>query len=701
MEHKSERKSFLAFLLKDTVKKSLIEGNLEEVIEDTLHFLKRITEANYIAITLWDRENDIPYYHKFISDDVDIPIAKPGRAPIGVCMLRKVPVYGKFEDFPLSDPKLSEVIGEVMCLPVIIPGNRLLGAVGIGRRKGAPPFTFWADANLQIASNLFSAILSVKVLQDMLSKQKQLSSSLLRILNSVSSVRTAGECYRVILSTAMEVFNADFGFLGKVNYAEHRVDPVYTLGLDLEQPPPIRFGVGLVGKTAVQRKPRLFKGFPTGKAPEGYEKQAEKVGSAVSAPIMVDGRMKFIIVLARKKNKERFGINDLYFIHIFQKVFNLIMSLQERKEEREKFEIIKSRADKLNSMATLAGGVAHDFNNIINVIMGYAQLGYEKEEDPQVKGFFEAIYRQCRHASSLTSQILALSREQPERKELVDLRPLVKGFKKLMERTLPENIAIKYEDDGALEYPVVGDPSQIHTMLLNLASNAKDAMPNGGTLTLRLQKRHAPDNMKGDHAVVLEVEDTGNGIPPEITERIFDPFFTTKEPGKGTGLGLSQVYHAVSGMGGFIDVKNLPTRGTRFSIYLPEAGKTQREKKSAPETCRALVVEEQKELLSAMVEMLSRAGVEAVPAAGYQEALSLFSPEIDLLIADEELSHTPGSRLAGELMRRKEGLHVLLIAPDRKSGERLKERLGERGDVLIKPFTFEELMEKLKGLSGR
>jgi len=224
---------------------------------------------------------------------------------------------------------------------------------------------------------------------------------------------------------------------------------------------------------------------------------------------------------------------------------------------------------RIESLGILAGGLAHDFNNIMNVILGYAQV---LKENPIISGhkelkeYLEIIERQAHKASKLIKQLLDFARMSDTEKTLVELKGLISDFMDFMMRILPYNIELRFTDSGEDKYYVLADISKIRRMLVNLILNARDAMPDGGVLSIHLYKKF----VKGKRMVVIEVKDTGKGISSEIMKKIFDPFFTTKGA-QGTGLGLSQVYGIVKEHGGFIEVESEEGRGTTFRIYLPEA----------------------------------------------------------------------------------------------------------------------------------
>jgi signal transduction histidine kinase len=245
--------------------------------------------------------------------------------------------------------------------------------------------------------------------------------------------------------------------------------------------------------------------------------------------------------------------------------------------ERRQMEDALRQAQKMEAVGQLTGGVAHDFNNLLLVIMGNLELlGRAVAEDERLSRLVATAHKGATRGARLTSQLLAFSRRQTLRPETRLINEMIREFDVLATRMLGESVSVDFELDsgtGACEV----DPAQFGSALLNLVVNARDAMPDGGTLTVRSKNvaidarsaaRHA-DAQPGFY-VVVEVADTGTGMPPDVMERAIEPFFTTKESGKGTGLGLSQVYGFVRQSGGFLTIDSAPGRGTRISIHLPE-----------------------------------------------------------------------------------------------------------------------------------
>ncbi|MCG3207930.1 MAG: Sensor histidine kinase RcsC [Anaerolineae bacterium] len=336
------------------------------------------------------------------------------------------------------------------------------------------------------------------------------------------------------------------------------------------------------------------------------------------------------------------------------------------------------RQERLAAVGQLAAGIAHDFNNILTSIIGYAELLLaDPRLLPDIHEDVERITRQGHRAAHLVRQILDFSRQTITEKHPLDLVPFVKETIKLLERTLPENINIVF-DAPSDQFLVTADLTQLQQVVTNLAVNARDAMPAGGTLTICL--RHAvfsgstpppyPDMPLGPW-VVLKVMDTGIGIPQENQVQIFEPFFTTKEVGQGTGLGLAQVYGIVKQHDGFIEVDSLLNTGTTFSVYLPPRASPD----TAPLMARSLnlpqgqnqlilLVEDDDSVLEIGQTMLKHLGYRVITATNGHEALDLFrqhQPDIDLVLTDMTMPVMGGAELTAALRAQNPSIKVIAL----------------------------------------
>ena len=390
-----------------------------------------------------------------------------------------------------------------------------------------------------------------------------------------------------------------------------------------------------------------------------------------------------------------------------------IVERKRTEEERRALEEQLFQSQKLESIGTLAAGIAHDFNNLLTGIIGYAQLLQRRADIPEVvRRHLGTINKQGQRAAHLIRQILDFSRKSVIQPQFLDLVPFLKETTNFLQRTIPENIRIIL-DVESMEHPVNADPAQIQQVVTNLAVNARDVMPDGGELRLRLSRftlksgeRPPVAEMPPGAWVVLSVSDTGMGIPPEHLPRIFDPFFTTKEVGRGTGLGLAQVYGIVAQHEGFIDVKSRMGKGTTFIIYLPtlSAWEEMPEEK-APEELpvgrgeTVLVVEDERVVLKMLRSLLAESGYRVLTAGNGQEALETYDrhgDEIALVLTDLVMPGMSGMELFHRLKERDPGVRVAVITgyPLEDGGDELL----SRGVVawVQKPVDFGKLTQVMR-----
>jgi PAS domain S-box-containing protein len=323
---------------------------------------------------------------------------------------------------------------------------------------------------------------------------------------------------------------------------------------------------------------------------------------------------------------------------------------RQAESEKQRLEDQLRQAQKMEAVGTLAGGIAHDFNNLLTGILGYANILKSKAKaDSKVYEAAEVIERAGERARDLTNQLLGFARKGKNQNVAINLDHTVRDVVTLLNRTIHKSIRIRQIFDTGPFY-VQGDPNQLEQVFLNLALNARDAMPDGGDLTFegrlvtldRSEVQKYPDTKPGEH-VEVSVTDTGTGIPPDFMERIFEPFFTTKEFGQGTGMGLAMVYGIVHNHGGFVRVESDPGSGSTFRVLLPShhAGISAELIPESEVTLsgqgRILVVDDEEIVRRLLHEMLNSLGYEVVLASSGREALAYyekFSSEIDLAIID-------------------------------------------------------------------
>jgi two-component system cell cycle sensor histidine kinase/response regulator CckA len=370
------------------------------------------------------------------------------------------------------------------------------------------------------------------------------------------------------------------------------------------------------------------------------------------------------------------------------------------------------QAQKMEAVGRLAGGVAHDFHNLLGVIMGYSDLALPQipEESPAHR-YVSETKKAAQRAAALTQQLLAFSRKQIVFPKVLDLNEVVQSATKMFLRLVGEDVAVQFRPTIPLENVKV-DPGQIEQVLINLVVNARDAMPKGGKILIETTHAEIDDRYLSQHVgaragrhVVLVVSDTGCGMNETTKSQIFDPFFTTKEPGKGTGLGLSTVYGIVKQNGGYIVVYSEPAKGTTFKIYFPSI--CERSPELAPPDARTepprgsetiLVVEDDKNLREITVKLLQEAGYRVLAVQDAEEALGIVSgsnPAIDLVLTDVIMPGKSGAELAKEARERRPQLRLLFMSG--YAGD-LVTRQGvviDESSFLEKPFTRKSLLTKV------
>jgi two-component system, cell cycle sensor histidine kinase and response regulator CckA len=374
-------------------------------------------------------------------------------------------------------------------------------------------------------------------------------------------------------------------------------------------------------------------------------------------------------------------------------VQGFLLDISERKNaeaDRDRLRDELHHAQKLEAIGRLAGGVAHDFNNMLTAIKGYSELLLDKlEPGTPVHEHAAQIKRASEQAATLPRQLLAFSRKQSLQPELVDLGGLVVNFGQMLQRLIGEQIHIETVTSAPAFAWV--DAGQLEQALINLALNARDAMPHGGTLTLVTRSVDVRPETAAEHGVapgtysLVAVEDTGTGIDAETRARVFEPFFTTKPTGHGSGLGLSSVYGTISQSGGFIRLDSEPGRGTRFELYLPAARVA-----AAPHAPSVLLAEDEAIVRDLAVNVLEGAGYEVLTASDGREALAFFdshADEIDVVVTDLVMPELSGSALAERIRKRIPETPIIYM-----SGYADERPNGDSSHFLQKPFSADLLV---------
>jgi two-component system cell cycle sensor histidine kinase/response regulator CckA len=371
------------------------------------------------------------------------------------------------------------------------------------------------------------------------------------------------------------------------------------------------------------------------------------------------------------------------------------------------------QAQKMESIGRLAGGVAHDFNNMLGIILGHAEMALDEFEPGQpIFSDLREIQKAAKRSADLTRQLLAFARKQTVAPKVLDLNESVEGMLKMLRRLIGEDIDLAWMPGKNL-WPVKVDHSQLDQMLANLCVNARDAIVGVGKITIEtanatLDESHCIDNpefVPGEF-VLMTVRDNGCGMDEDILENIFEPFFTTKELGKGTGLGLAVIYGIVKQNNGFIDVRSEQDRGTTFRIYLPradiskpEANSLVRLEKDLKGTETVLLVEDEKSMLALAKTVLERSGYAVLAAADPLEALDLaknHSGRIHLLITDVIMPGMNGKELAERLGDFKTGFRCIFMSGYTDDVIARHGVIDERVHFLQKPFSVKSLAEKVR-----
>ena len=503
---------------------------------------------------------------------------------------------------------------------------------------------------------------------------------------TVDALRESEELYRTLVATSPDAIMM-MDLEGRIINASQRTAAMHGYKTATE----------LLGKSAWE----LIVPEERAQAIENHRKILEGEGAQVSE-----------YTLLRKDGGRFIGEINAAPVRDAQGRLQALISITRDVTERKRLEEQLRQAQKMEAIGRLAGGIAHDFNNLLTVINGYSQMLLSSlEADSPLRPDLEAILHAGERAASLTRQLLAFSRRQVLEVRVLDLNEIIRNMVKMLQRIIGEDIALKLrlaEDLGKVK----ADPGQIEQAILNLAVNARDAMPNGGELILETANvefaeaisRH-PELSPGRY-VLLAVSDTGLGMSAEVKEHLFEPFFTTKGVGQGTGLGLATVYGIVKQSGGDISVYSEPGQGTTFKIYLPRIKEDSELRPASPATVQIpggwetiLVVEDNDELRQLAASVLRNLGYTVLEAPNGPEAIQLFQaqPEaIHLVLTDVVMPEMSGREMVERLRQTHPGLRALYMSGYTDAAITRQGVLEPGAPFIQKPFGVEALAKKVR-----
>lgn len=467
---------------------------------------------------------------------------------------------------------------------------------------------------------------------------------------------------------------------------------------------------GYSREEACGRTPRLLKSGE--QSPETYQEMWNTI---------LSGNVFRGILVNRKKNGDSYYVEEsISPVRDGAGRITHFISNGRDLTERLRLEAQLLQAQKMDAVGRLAGGVAHDFNNLLTIITSYSELALDSvPRDSDLEAKVQEILLAARRAAELTRQLLAFSRKQPQALRVVELNPVVAGIAKTLPRLIGEDIKFSFMP-GASVGCVRADPMQIEQILMNLAANARDAMPRGGHLRIETASAHLDEAYiqdkpakipPGDYALIT-VSDNGAGIPHEDLPHIFEPFYTTKPSGKGTGLGLATVYGIVKQNNGFIWVYSEPDSGTVFKIYLPSAvGRTQVARAGLAEprpamggTETILLVEDEAAVRRSTSEFLRLQGYTVIEAKDGLDALNVargHEGKIHLVVTDVVMPNMSGGELAKEMANMRPEMRLLFVSG--YAGKTVLDHnvVDLEKNFLQKPYTLKQLSGKVRGALDR
>jgi PAS domain S-box-containing protein len=531
-----------------------------------------------------------------------------------------------------------------------------------------------------------------------------------------------GLCDRV-LDGFLDILGFDVGTIRLYDDAERLLMPVAVSGVGPDdrgkiEPQSIESTFHTAALVARTREPIFAPDIREHEISSTHGERLNELGVAavIGWPIVSSkGDLIAVMQLMAREPKE-IREEERVFFETIAGMLSAVIERKEAEEEKDRIQAQLLHAQKMEAVGTLASGVAHDFNNLLTAIQGFAELamGSTQETSP-LHADLEKIRSAAERGAALVRQLLLFSRREEMRLVPLDLNNTTRGITRMLGPLIGEDVEVRVVLDDAL-WPILADEGNIQQVLMNLALNARDAMPDGGTLTIRTENV-VPGEDRAVEAgecgagriVCLSVEDTGTGMDDATRARIFEPFFSTKGPAKGTGLGLAVVYGIVEQHGGWIDVESAPGRGSSFRVCLPttdlgpapSGSSCVRRADERGSGERILVVEDEPAVRDLAMTVLRENGYEVFGAASATEALGVFSREqgrFDLVFSDVVLPDRSGVQLAQRFLSEKPELPILLSSGHAEDESRWREIESDGLSYIQKPYSLPDLLSTVKGI---
>lgn len=441
-------------------------------------------------------------------------------------------------------------------------------------------------------------------------------------------------------------------------------------------------------------------------------------GAAPSMPVIVLTGLDDLDIgdATLQRGAQDYVSKDRLTPEVLARTIRYAISRQRADDQLQRSQAQLQQAQKMETIGRLVGGIAHDYNNLLMTILLNADLiRGELPDTGEAREYVDEIRDAARRNVDLTRQLLTFSRLQEVKSQRLNINDVLGEVGRILRRLIGEDVVLHIEPDTDT-WDVEGDAIQLEQVLINMAVNARDAMPGGGDLHIRTANAELDEDAAADIGelspgayAAITIEDSGVGIPPHLLDSIFEPFFTTKEAGKGTGLGLSTCYGIVRQSGGAIRVRSRLGEGSRFTIYLPRASdgalaparerREEREVAGGSET--VLIVEDDVSVRTVAARVLKKQGYRVIEAANGEEALSLIrhgSHAFDVLLTDVVMPQMGGSELVARLRESRPHLRVICMSGYVPDPEALRRSIGEDAVLLTKPCRPEVLLQAIRGL---